>query len=130
MVRSSDGAVVVERLELARGFFSRARGLMGRAALPPGGGLLIEPCSSIHMMFMRFPLDVVFLRAGRVVGVRARLRPWLGLAACRGATAALEVGAGEAARHCIAEGDELVVEGGDEREHERDPGRGREEVLG
>lgn len=117
MIRQADGAVLVERLELARGFFSRARGLMGRALLPRGAGLLIEPCSSVHMMFMRFPLDVVFLRregesGGRVVGVRAGLRPWLGMAMCRGATSALEVPAGEAARQGIAVGDELCFEEG------------------
>lgn len=33
-------------------------------AMPPppsGEGLLIRPCNSIHMFFMRFPIDAIFL---------------------------------------------------------------------
>ncbi len=55
-------------------------GLMGRAGLPPHGGMLIERCNGIHMMFMRFPIDAVFMdRGGTVLKVCANLRPWVGL---------------------------------------------------
>ena len=50
---------------------------MGRRELPAGRGLWIEPCNSIHMFFMRFAIDVLFLdREGRVKKVMLRLRPW------------------------------------------------------
>lgn len=122
LVRARDGAVVVERLALADRFLPRLRGLMGRPALPAGEGLWLEPCSSIHMMFVRFPLDVLFLRRagpgalapgaeGEVLAVKERVRPWLGLAACRGASSALEVPAGEAARLRLEVGDRLRLEG-------------------
>ena len=52
-------------------------GLMGRRRLEPGQGLWIEPCNSIHMFFMRFAIDVVFLdREGRVKRVLLKLKPW------------------------------------------------------
>lgn len=122
LVRASDGAVVVERLALADRFLPRLRGLMGRRGLPRGEGLWLEPCASIHMMFVPFPLDVLFLRRdapgalaagaeGEVLAVRERVRPWLGLAACRGASSALEVSAGEAARLGLLVGDRLRLEG-------------------
>jgi uncharacterized membrane protein (UPF0127 family) len=52
----------------ARSFLARLRGLMGHPGLEAGQGLLIEPCSSVHSFFMRFPIDVIFVdRANTVV---------------------------------------------------------------
>jgi uncharacterized membrane protein (UPF0127 family) len=64
-------------VEFARTEWSRFMGLMGRAELPAGDGLWIEPCNSIHMFFMRFAIDVLFLdRKRRVKKVMLNLRPW------------------------------------------------------
>lgn len=63
--------------EVARTFPERARGLIGRRALAPGAGLLIERCNAIHTWFMRFPIDATFLdRDERVVKVVRGIRPW------------------------------------------------------
>lgn len=120
LVRESDGARLVDELELADGFLTRLRGLMGRRALPAGRGLWLEPCDSIHMMFVPFAIDVVFVQRPRgplgpdaraeVVKVCPAVTPWLGLAWCRGATGAIEVGAGRATALGIAPGDTLRVE--------------------
>jgi uncharacterized membrane protein (UPF0127 family) len=86
------------------------RGLLGRRGLPEGEGILLRPASSVHTAFMRFPIDVVFLdRDLRVLSVRADVRPWRAVTR-RGAHAALELAAGEAARQGIGEGDELRLE--------------------
>jgi uncharacterized membrane protein (UPF0127 family) len=77
LYEASSGRVLAERLETARSSWARFRGLMGRAELPPGGGLWLEPCNSIHMFFMRFPIDAVFLDKRMVVKrVIPGLRPW------------------------------------------------------
>ena len=67
--------------------------------LPEGTGLNIMPCNSIHMMFMRFPIDAVFYNQERTVTRVARnLRPWVGLAfGGRGAKGVIELPAGSAA---------------------------------
>jgi len=86
------------------------RGLLGRATLPAGEGILLRPAGSVHTFFMRFPIDVVFLDRDRtVVGVRHRLAPWR-VAGARHAVAALELPAGTAAEAGIQEGDVLVLE--------------------
>lgn len=55
----------------------RLVGLLGCRALPPGSGLLIAPCGSVHTIGMRFALDLVFMdAAGRVVRTVAGVRPW------------------------------------------------------
>ena|SRR5437016_3156364 len=101
------GEVVVERCLVADRPWSRMRGLLGRASLPAGEGLLLRPAGSVHTFFMRFPIDVVFLdRELEVVGVAAELRAWR-MAGRRGAKAALELAAGEAARRGIRVGERL-----------------------
>jgi uncharacterized protein len=108
--RTADGAVVCERCEIPETAFGRMRGLLGRNGLEPGNGMLIDRAPSVHMFFMRFPIDVVFLdRDWKVLSVRHELRPWR-VAGARGAVAALELPAGAAAAVGIAEGDVLALE--------------------
>ena len=108
--RIADGAVVCERCEMPESAFGRMRGLLGRDGLEPGGGMLIDRAPSVHMFFMRFPIDVVFLdRDWKVVRIVERLRPWRVASARRGA-AALELPAGAAAAVGVEVGDILVLE--------------------
>jgi len=109
-VLTAGGTVVCERCEVPESSFGRARGLLGRDGLEAGEGMLIDRAGSVHMFFMRFPIDVVFLdRDRKVVGVRHGLRPWQ-VAAARRAVAALELPAGAAAEAGIEEGDVLALE--------------------
>jgi uncharacterized membrane protein (UPF0127 family) len=104
-----DGSLVCERCLLAETPLTRARGLLGRAGLERGEGILLRPASSIHMWFMRFAIDVAFLdRDGRVLRVAAHLRPWR-LAGCKGAKAVVELPAGECDRVGLAPGDVVRV---------------------
>ena len=108
--RKADGAVICERCEVPESAFGRMRGLLGRDGLEPGSGMLIDSAPSVHMFFMRFPIDVVFLdRDWRVVGVRHGLRPWR-VAGARGAVAALELPIGAAAAARLEVGDVLIKE--------------------
>jgi len=85
------------------------RGLLGRASLPSGEGILLRPAGSVHTFFMRFPIDVVFLdRENFVVGVDEAVAPWR-TAGRRGASAVVELAAGECERRGVAVGDRLEV---------------------
>jgi uncharacterized membrane protein (UPF0127 family) len=111
-----DRTIVCERCVLADNPWTRLKGLLGRRGLDDGEGLLIKPTGSIHMFFMRFPIDAVFLdRELRVLKVAAELKPWR-MAAKKGAKQVLELGAGEAARRGVELGQRLVLaqEEGDE----------------
>jgi uncharacterized membrane protein (UPF0127 family) len=55
------GTVIADRAEVARSLLARGRDLMGRPDLPAGYGLILVPESSIHMFFMRIPIDVLFV---------------------------------------------------------------------
>ena len=105
-----DRAVVCERCEVAASPWTRMRGLLGRPALAPGYGLMLTPASAIHMFFMRFPIDAVFLdRELSVIGIRRELRPWRAAAVSR-ASSVVELAAGESDRRGIAIGQHLRVE--------------------
>ena len=63
--------------EVAETFFERSRGLIGRDGLAPGKGLWIKHCNAIHMLFMRFPIDAIFLdKKGEIVKIVRNIRPW------------------------------------------------------
>src|SRR4051794_41840642 len=72
------------------------KGLLGRGSLPSGEGIMLKPASSVHMAFMRFAIDAVFLdRDMRVVKIAADLKPWRA-AGARGSKSVLEIAAGGA----------------------------------
>jgi uncharacterized membrane protein (UPF0127 family) len=53
---------------MALTFRQRLAGLIGRPGLAAGEALILEPCRSVHMFFMRFPLDIIYLdRFGTVL---------------------------------------------------------------
>jgi uncharacterized protein len=113
-LRTAQGSGATYRLDVAKSWWARARGLMGRATLPDGEGLYLPGTNSIHMLFMRFPIDCVFVGAARddgsreVVGVRQRLSPWTGVVWwVRGAKAAVELPAGSVDRSGINVGDKV-----------------------
>ena len=93
---------------IADSFFTRLAGLMFRKKLPAATGLLLAPCNSVHMCFMRFAIDVIYLdKDYKILKVVKNLRPWIGLSMCGKAYATLEMTAGEAERCGLEVGKKL-----------------------
>jgi len=108
-IERADGAVLCERCLVADTFWTRFRGLMGHKGLADDEGLLLRPAGSVHTLFMRFPIDVVFLdREYTVVKVVPDLRPWR-LALARRGKRTLELPSGAAARAGLERGERLVL---------------------
>jgi hypothetical protein len=92
------------RVRSADGFIARGLGLLVGAPLDVCEGLLIAPCSSIHTIGMRYPIDVVFLdRGARVLRVCPNVRAGRMRFSLR-ARAVLELRAGTSARHGLTVG--------------------------
>jgi uncharacterized membrane protein (UPF0127 family) len=109
ILNETRGNVACERTEVASNPFTRMRGLLGRAGLDQGSGMLFRGESSIHSAFMRFEFDAVFLdRDMRVIKLAERIKPWRALGA-KGAGNILELAGGEISRLGIAVGDQLAV---------------------
>jgi uncharacterized membrane protein (UPF0127 family) len=107
------------RLEVADSLWSKFMGLMGRPALEPDTGLWLTGSNGIHMMFMRFAIDAVFLgkpdpaRDGvrSVMSVHRGLRTWIGIVPfVRGANSVLELPVGTIARSGTVVGDLIALE--------------------
>lgn len=105
------GTVLAAEVRLARSMLERTRGLMFSSGLAEGSALDIRPCNSIHMMFVRFPIDAVFYdRDGRVTKVARRVRPWTGMAfGGRRARGVIELPCGAA--DAVRDGDTLEFPG-------------------
>ena len=99
------------KIKIAKSFFSRFMGLMGKESLPRETGLLIAPCQSIHMMFMRFSIDAVYIDKNFVIKkIVPNLRTWTGISICINAWGVIEINAGEAERLNLKVGEKLSFE--------------------
>ncbi|MGH7917115.1 MAG: DUF192 domain-containing protein [Candidatus Binataceae bacterium] len=115
-INRTRGTVLCAQLEEAQGYSGRSRGLLGRERLLPHHGMRfirsrLEPFMWMHMFFMRFPIDLVFLgHDDRVIKINPGLKPWRLSSIVIGATQALELAAGAVARSGTAVGDRIVIE--------------------
>lgn len=108
VLNQADGAVLLPQVRYTETAWERARGLLGQPTLDPNSGLVIAPCRSVHMFFMRFPIDVVYLsKQFQVVKIVSRLQPWR-VSFAFGAAVALEIAAGRAAELGLETGQTLV----------------------
>jgi hypothetical protein len=98
IVNKTTGATLAEHAEVAHSVFARTRGLMFRRRLDDGEALIIDPCGSIHMMWMFMAIDAVFYsRDGVVTKVARGVKPWIGFSTGgKGARSVIEMRKGDA----------------------------------
>ena len=108
--------VLADRLETAGSLWAKFMGLMGRPSLSSGAALWLPESNGIHMMFMRFPIDAVFVSKPGADGSRTvkslhrNLRAWTGLVPLvRGADGVLELPVGTIDASGTAVGDRVQV---------------------
>ena len=113
VLKKSDGTVVASEVEMADTMLRQVVGLMFKKRIPPGYAMIFdlrrEQYVSIHMMFVFFPIDLVYLdRDRRIVDVRRRLRPWTGIAVPKKpARYVIEMPAGGVDRYGLKAGEAL-----------------------
>jgi len=103
-------SILAQDAVIADNPFKRMKGLLGREALNSSEALVITGCNSIHMLFMKFTIDVVFVdRNNRVVGLTPRIKPFQLSPVFWKSACAIELPAGtiEATRTCV--GDQLHI---------------------
>jgi uncharacterized membrane protein (UPF0127 family) len=111
LVHESDGRTrtLATEVETADSFLSKAKGLMFRRSIPDDYALVFRfdgvGTRDVHMVFVPFPLDVLWLRDSEVVR-KERLSPWTGLAKAE-ADQLIELPAGSA--DGVAVGDEIRI---------------------
>ena len=82
--------VLGDAIDIADTSAKRRTGLLKHEGLRQGEGLWIVPCESVHTLFMKFPIDLVYLgKDRRVRKVRHAVKPWR-LSACLSAHSILD----------------------------------------
>ena len=77
ILNKTQKTVIAEQVDVADTTVSRLVGLLNRKILPPNEALIITRCRSIHMFFMRFPIDAIFVdRHDRIVGLVRHIKPF------------------------------------------------------
>ena len=86
---------LASRAGVADNVVSRGIGLLGRGDLPSGEALIIGPCNSVHCMFMRFPIDVLFVdKSGCILHAIRNMKPFRVSKIVRGSAYVVELQAG------------------------------------
>lgn len=94
-ITTSMNRELASHASLADNYGRRLKGLMLRSELPPGHGLIIQPCNMIHTHFMRFPIDVLFVsKEKEILHIITNMRPWRQSPRIKGAYYVVELPAG------------------------------------
>ena len=110
LINITKNNIVADNIIIADKFWARMRGLMWEKEIMEDEGLLLAPCNAVHMMFMRFPIDVIFLdKDFVVVKILDKLKPWRTSPIVRGAYQVIELKAGVSVKRGINIGDKLSV---------------------
>ncbi len=108
MRNSTRQEAIASRVVVADSPWSRMKGLLGRKSLGQDEALVISDCQSVHMMFMSFPIDVIFInRQKRVVGLCRDLQPFQFSPVFWKSACAIEVPAGTIVRTYTQLGDQI-----------------------
>jgi uncharacterized membrane protein (UPF0127 family) len=108
----ASGRVLADQLQVADSFFTRLLGLMFRRRLEAGHGLWLTGTNGIHMFFMNFAIDAIFLdKKRRVVKAYRALPAWTGMAPLVwGADSVIELPSGSIDGLELRKGDQLAIE--------------------
>jgi len=110
-LKRKSNELLASEIVKACSFFQRLKGLLGTPVLSDNQGLWIEPCNSIHTVFMQYPIDVVFLdKHNKVTAVHHRIPTNRFRLSPLGTLYTLELASGFARKANIRVGDNLYLE--------------------
>ncbi|VVB84896.1 putative ACR [uncultured archaeon] len=102
---------IATEIEFARTILSQVKGLMFRKSIPPGFAMIFEmkkPSSvNVHMLFMRFPIDIIFLNEEKKTTGLYRLNPWSGYKAMADIKYVIEMNAGTIEKYKLSIGGQM-----------------------
>ncbi len=92
IIKNVSGVVLLSDVKVASDFLSRLFGMLFVNPEIGPSAIWFPNCNSIHMLFMRFPLDLIFLNRNRkIVKIAMNVRPWTPVVGCREAESVLEL---------------------------------------
>jgi hypothetical protein len=112
-ILKSNGQSIATDVICATTFLAQLKGLMFKRELPVSSVMLFplkKPTHvSIHMLFMRFAIDVVMLDENKTIQKISTLKPWFGYMRVSKTKYIIEMNAGCAAKYNLKKGDVLRI---------------------
>ena len=106
---NSSGLCISSSVFAPETFVQRARGLLGKSIMNQDEGMILYNCSSIHMIGMRFSIDVVYLDSNMVITKLVEsIKPWR-FSFCRKANHTLELAVGSISNAQLKVGEQLTI---------------------
>ena len=114
MILKHNGILIASKVELAEDFPSKILGLMFRRNIPEDYALLFifkEPrVVGVHMLFMRFSIDVIFLDNHKRIIATSTLRPWFGYKQIKNVRYFIEMNRNTVEKYGLKIGDTITVD--------------------
>ena len=105
----ANGSTICDRARLAASVRDRLIGLLGRHRFEPGEGLLLRSTQAVHTVGMSISIDAIGLdKYGRVLGIRAYLKPGRVVFFGWRTRSILELPAGQSTRMKVSVGDRFA----------------------
>ncbi|MCS3923482.1 DUF192 domain-containing protein [Methanosalsum natronophilum] len=112
MILKANGNCVSSHVEIADTLYKQIKGLMFRKNIDNDYALLFilekEKFSSVHMLFVNFPIDVLFLDENKKILNISSIRPWIGFSYSSKTKYIIEMKAGEARKKRLEIGETLM----------------------
>mgnify|MGYP002623165243 FL=1 len=106
----ANGTSIASQLRPAHTHWTRMKGLLGTKTLPEGHGLWIRPCNQVHMYFMRYAIDLIFIDTDHRVVEVIEEQPVSSISPkVKAAHSVLELPTGTIARTGVKVGDALTI---------------------
>ncbi|MDD3374203.1 MAG: DUF192 domain-containing protein [Candidatus Omnitrophica bacterium] len=107
----TEKTIVAVKAKEAKSFLARLKGLLGKKFFGPEDALVIDGCQAIHMFFMKFSIDVLFIdQKNKVVGLVQNIKPFCISPFFFRARQAIELPAGSIEKSSVHIGDCLEIE--------------------
>ena len=111
IINQTQQTIIAENVQTASTFKSRLIGLLKHQSLPPSHALIITRCQSIHMFFMRFNIDVLFVdKDNKITGIVENIKPFEISPIFLKASYAIELPAGTIKKSLSSVGNKLILE--------------------
>ncbi len=77
IINLTKNTLLADEAKMANTFFTRLVGLLNRNSLRKSEALILTPSNSIHSLFMRFTIDVIFLdKTGKIIKTLPSFKPF------------------------------------------------------
>lgn len=109
--------ILTKNARMASTLFQRTIGLLGKTRLDRNEALILSPCRAVHTFFMKFSIDVAFLKPdGTIVSLYPNLKPYRMTWIYPGAHSALEFPAGTIEQWQLEKGQKIMIQNLEEKE--------------